>query len=60
MQGPLPDWQVIALLAQVFFILPRGRSPSVKPVRLPVPEEIFWHGRLRLTRAADAARGFAY
>jgi hypothetical protein len=34
-----------------------SETASVKPVRLPVPEEIFGHGRLRLTRAAIAARG---
>jgi hypothetical protein len=45
------------LLGKGLFPYRVGGSLSVKPVRLPAPEEIFWHGRLRLTQAADAARG---
>jgi len=39
MQGLLPDWQVSALLAQVFFILPCGREPLCEAGRLPVPRK---------------------
>jgi hypothetical protein len=57
------------LMSKLFDLFDRevseSETASVKPVRLPAPrrrflwrqKKFFWHGRLRLTQAADAAHG---